>query len=209
MMKRYSWALIVVAALVLTACGSTSGMKRSSSSESAASSASTDGTQAPAISSDFSRFDRVLVRDFANATTITTKNAAKREVQTSQAVAAGKRFADRIAEGLQSGSAFTEVVREGEPTATTLVIEGNVTKYKAGNRAMRMLIGFGAGSANFDARVRFTDGATGDELSYITVDQNSWFLGGLFAAVQTVDDFVDGAATKVAEETVRAKTGQK
>lgn len=201
MKKSIRWTLLLITSLVLVACGSTSGMKRSGTKDTAAEPA------AAAISGDFTRYDSVIVRDFANATEIKTKNAAKREVAEAQAVAAGKRFADKIAEGLKAGGSFASVAREGEPTPTTLVIEGNVTKYKAGNRALRLMIGFGAGSANFDARVSFVDGASGSEISFITVDKNSWFLGGILAAVQTVDDFIDGAATKVAEETVRAKKG--
>jgi hypothetical protein len=187
-------------ALTLVACGSTSKMKSTPASGS--------GEQKAAIAADFSRFSKVIVRDFENAVESKTKDAAKREVQMSQATAAGKRFADLIAEGLKGNPAFSSVAREGEPDAQTLVIGGQVTKYKKGNRALRLVVGFGAGSANFDARVSFVDGASGSELSHVVVDKNSWFLGGIMAAAQTVDDFVEGAATKVAEETIRAKSGQ-
>jgi hypothetical protein len=201
--------LITAAALVLAACGSTSGMKRADSDVAPAKTQSS-GKDKAAISADFSSYSRVVVRDFANWTKIKGKDEAKRSVQEAQAIAVGKRFADKIAEGLGAGTAFESVTRnDAEVGAGTLVIQGEVTKYKAGNRALRMVIGFGAGSANFDARVSFVDGATGKEVSFMTVDKNSWFLGGLLAAAQTVDDFVDGSATKVAEETLRAKTGAK
>lgn len=200
-MKLLFRTLLMVSALALVACGSTSKMKSASTAD------SPDDRRA--IASDFSRFNKVIVRDFENAVVIKTKDDAKREVEESQATAAGIRFADQIAEGLRGNPAFTSVERKGTADAETLVIQGQIIKYTRGNRALRLVIGFGAGSANFDARVAFVEGASNAELAFITVDQNSWFLGGLLAAAQTVDDFVDGAATKVAEETVRAKTGQK
>lgn len=198
--------IVLIAALVLglTACGTTSSLQRAPGSERESASLSADRAN---HAGDFSRYTEVLVRDFGNQTKISTRNAAKREVAEAQAITAGKRFADQIAAGLKSGGSFEQVLRDGEPGPQTLVIQGDVTKYKKGNAALRMMIGLGAGSSNFDARVAFVDGATGEELSFITVDKNSWFLGGAIAATQTADDFIDGAATKVAEETIRAKQG--
>lgn len=199
-MKHSSWLLVAASVLALSGCGSTSNMKRSAE----APPPSAEQGRAT-FAADFSRYRHVIVRDFANQTRIGTRNPAKRAVREGQAVAAGKRFADEIAEGLQASSGFDSVERQGTPGPDTLVIEGSVTKYKPGNRAMRLMVGFGAGSANFDARVAFVDGASGRELSFMKVDKNSWFLGGVLAAMQSVDDFIDGAAEKVAEQTVRAK----
>ncbi len=202
-MNKLVRVTLILTALLLAACGSTSKMKPSPSGESGRT------ADKAAISADFARFNKVIVRDFENAVVVTTKNAAKREVELSQATAAGRRFADQIAEGLKGNPAFASVERTGTPDAETLVISGKVTKYKRGNAALRLMVGFGAGSANFDARVAFIDGANNGEISTITVDKNSWFLGGILAATQTVDDFLDSAASKVAEETVRAKAGDK
>jgi hypothetical protein len=193
-------SVIGLFALVLTACGTTSGMKRSGA---------TDGDKAAekaAISADFQGFTRVSVQDFQAALSNPSKDSAKLSVQEGQATAAGKRFADQIAEGLTASKAFAEVVRN-DPKPGDLLIQGEVTKFKQGSRVARALIGFGAGSANFDATVRFVDGTDQRELSQMIVDKNSWFLGGLMAAAQDADDFLEGAAEKIAEETIKAKTG--
>ena len=61
-----------------------------------------------------------------------------------------------------------------------------------------MLVGFGAGSSYFDAIVELRDGGTGEIIGTIDVDKNSWGLGSLMAAGQTVERFMQGAAKKVA-----------
>ncbi len=201
MLKCLRAASLLLLILVLAACGSTSGMKRSGSGQAAPAAA-----QKAAISADFAGFTRVSVMDFTAELSSPPRNEAKRAVAVSQTAAAGKRFADKIADGLSASGAFSEVVRN-DARPGDLIIKGEVTRYQEGNRAARLMIGFGAGSANFDATVRFVNATTAEEISQITVDQNSWFLGGVLAAAQDVDDFIEGAAKKVAEETVKAKSG--
>jgi predicted small lipoprotein YifL len=202
MLKLFRQCFVVALLVTLTACGSTSGMKRSDAGK-----AEPVEAQKAAINADFAAFTRVNVMDFTVELASPPRDEAKRAVAVSQASAAGKRFADKIADGLSATGKFTEVVRN-DSRPGDLIIKGEVTRYEEGNRAARLLVGFGAGSANFDATVRFVNSTTAEEISQITVDQNSWFLGGLVAATQDVDDFIDGAASKVAEETVRAKSGQ-
>ncbi len=60
------------------------------------------------------------------------------------------------------------MLREGETpsdaAAPTLKITGSVVKYKAGSRAKRYMIGFGAGKSKLIAEVKFIDAATGNVL---------------------------------------------
>jgi hypothetical protein len=79
-----------------------------------------------------------------------------------------------IVSELQDIKKFKQVSRAGEtpadPTAPTLQLVGTVTKYKAGSRAKRYLIGFGAGKTKVVAHVKFIDKATGKVLLERDVD---------------------------------------
>jgi len=132
---------------------------------------------------------RVVVKDFANAypkgdAAITAGYAAK--------------FVDQIAAEIRRSKPGVSVTRNGAVSSSTLVVSGEVTRCEEGNAALRVMIGMGAGSCYFDARVRLTDG-TGKALSTVVVDKNSWGLGGLAAGSQTVDTFVSAGAKKTAE----------
>ena len=69
---------------------------------------------------------------------------------------------------------FKQVLGAGEtPTgeaAPTLKISGTVVKFKAGSRAKRYFIGFGAGKTKMIATVKFIDGESGNLLYEYTAD---------------------------------------
>ena len=85
---------------------------------------------------------------------------------------------------LQKIKKFTQVTAEGAPAAATTAtaspaaaadgptmrIVGVVTKYKAGSRAKRYFVGFGAGKTKVDVLVKFVDKATGEVLHEQNVD---------------------------------------
>jgi len=203
------WKKITVVGLTLAlaACGSTSGMKRSDDATATSQGEQSKSAQTAAIAADFAKYTRISVMDFKSELAKKSSNQAKQDVADGKAADAGKRFADKIATGLSQSGAFSEVARNDSKPGD-LVIQGEVTKYKEGNRAIRLVVGLGGmGSANFDAIVRFVDGDSGKELTQITVDKNTWFFGGLMAAAQDVEDFINSAAEKVAEETIKAKRG--
>ena len=79
-----------------------------------------------------------------------------------------------IVKELQNLKKFKQVYRASEtPTdaaAPTIQLVGTVTKYKAGSRAKRYLIGFGAGQTKVVAHVKFIDKATGNVLYERDVD---------------------------------------
>ncbi len=136
------------------------------------------------------RLTKVVVKDFANAyskgdSAITERYAAK--------------FADQVAAEIRRVKPGVSVTRNGAVSPATLVVSGEVTRCEEGTAALRALIGMGAGSSYFDARVRLADG-TGKALSTVVVDKNSWGLGGLAASTQTVDTFVAAGAQKTAEQ---------
>lgn len=132
-------------------------------------------------------YTKVLVKDF--------RNLAADSDQT-----AGAKFAGIIAGEIMRSHSSANVIRTGTPDASTLVIEGDITRYVEGNAALRLFIGMGAGSSYFDALVRVNDGGNGQNISTLKADKNSWGLGGSIAAGQTVETFMNAAAKKTAQE---------
>ncbi|MGB7923051.1 MAG: DUF4410 domain-containing protein [Pyrinomonadaceae bacterium] len=81
---------------------------------------------------------------------------------------------NEIVSELQGLKKFKQVTRTGEtladPSAPTLQLSGTVTKYKAGSRAKRYFVGFGAGKTKVVAHVKFIDKATGNVVFERDVD---------------------------------------
>jgi hypothetical protein len=82
---------------------------------------------------------------------------------------------------LQEVKQFKQVLREGEAAAEAqapaLRLVGTVTAFQAGNRALRYMIGFGAGKTKIVAHVKFVDRETGAVLFEKDVD-GKVILGG-------------------------------
>ena len=80
-----------------------------------------------------------------------------------------KSLAQSIVTELQKTKKFADVRQEGEttaatPTTPTVVVRGTITNFKAGSRAKRYLVGFGAGKSKVVAHVKYIDKATGNVL---------------------------------------------
>lgn len=188
MLKQKGTLILLMGYLFIQGCGTTSNLKPA---------AETEGL-------DFSVYERVVVLDFQDATDkskIKAKKLAKHEETLKMAV---RNFADRLAAEIRLTEAYSEVLRE-QTDEPAMVISGAITRYKAGNAAARLIVGFGAGSSYFDAEVEFSDGVTEAKLGSMTVDKNSWVLGGGLAAGQSVERFMDGAARKIAKQLAEAK----
>lgn len=83
---------------------------------------------------------------------------------------------------LQETKKFKEVLREGETPATadaaTLKLDGTVIHYDKGNRAMRYIVGFGAGKTKVVAHIKITDKSTGELIFEDDVD-GKVIMGGM------------------------------
>ena len=183
-------ALVVIPLLLLLqACGSTSGLKSADPS-----------VPIP----DLSAYDRVVVLDFVDQTdTSRIKKKDSLAAHRESVSVASATFAELLASEIRQTGAFAEVTRE--PTdQPAVMVSGSITRYAEGNAAARFLIGLGAGSSYFDAVIEFKD-HEGRPLGSIVTDQNSWVGGGVIAASQDVDNFMKGAAKKVAEELAKAR----
>ena len=186
--------LFAVSALTvsLAGCGTTSSL---------ASNPQTSGTI------DLKAYSRLLVTDFADEASDKATPELKPVVKI-KVEAAVKSFPDQIASTVTAAGAFNEVSRAAAlsaPDAATLVVRGAITQWTDGSPTKRLLIGFGAGSARFDARIQLLDGGSGDVLGTWIVDKNSWALGGAIAATQTPETFMPGAARNIGDELSKRK----
>ncbi|HEX8118486.1 MAG TPA: DUF4410 domain-containing protein [Pyrinomonadaceae bacterium] len=87
-----------------------------------------------------------------------------------------KGLTDAVVKELQDIKKFKQVSLEGAAPAAdaaqapTLKVSSTVTKFKAGSRAKRYMIGFGAGKSKVIAHVRFIDRETGAVLYEFDAD---------------------------------------
>ena len=174
---------IVAATAVLVACGTTSSL------------------EAPKerASIDLTPYTILLVEDFKDDATSKMEPEEKPLLEP-RVAAATRMFPDQIASVVKAGGGFDDVLRSGSPEAQTLVMRGSITQYDPGNAALQLMVGFGAGNANFDAVLELVDGGTGAVLGTWKVDKNSWALGGVLAATQTPEGFMQEAAKKIGTE---------
>jgi hypothetical protein len=171
----------------LAACGTTSSLS--------------SGPQA-AGNIDLTGYSRLLVTDFVDEASPRASPETQQTVKT-KVEAARMNFPDQIAATVKTDGGFGDVSRAealARPDAATLVMRGAITQWDEGSTAMRLLIGFGAGSARLDARIELLDGGSGEVLGTWIVDKNSWALGGAVAAAQSPETFLPGAARGIGEE---------
>jgi hypothetical protein len=168
--------------MLLSACGTTSNLRNTDNS---------------AHLPDFTSYNTVVINDFTNGVTKKKDDA--------QIISEGKKFADIIATSIKKEKVFNNVERNSTSASHALLIDGEITEYEQGNSALRFMVGFGAGSSHFDAKVYFKDNVTKNILGNIDVDKQSWALGGALAATQDVKSHMESSASKIANEIAKAK----
>ncbi len=155
---------------------------------------------------DLSGYSIVVVLDFEDSTSLKSKKAKRIRRHQEDMEIAKKLLADQIAVEIRTAELFDEVTRD-PTTEDALVISGAITRYQKGDAAARLMIGLGAGSSYFDAKVQLRDNKTGSEIGSMKLDKQSWALGGSIAATQSVEGFMKGAARKLTKELSRIREG--
>lgn len=168
---------VILNLLLVTACGSVSGLNQNKNAN---------------VKLKVSDYKKVIVNDF--------KDSASSSKNDPVILSSGKTFADMVASKIESTKLFDSVVRNEKSTDKALLIDGNITKLTEGNSTLRLLVGMGAGSSHFDAKVLFKDNSTKNELADINVDKMSWALGGSIASSQDVNSLMEASSEAVAEE---------
>jgi len=160
---------------------------------------------------DLRDYQTIVITDFTDAVEGKMPDAAEEAQYRSDVQAAGKLFADILAEKVRRSEGFTAVTRaptvpaapEDLLVAGNLLVTGKLTRFKASNLAGRY-IGFGAGS-KLGALIEFRDAADSRLLGTVEVSLGSENIPGAINAIQTVERFMDGGAIRVSDELLIAK----
>lgn len=191
MLLRLKSILLLVACLTLVACGTTSGLIPSNATST--------------VALEANRYSNIVVQDFVDRTH-TKKNKPQSKRRKKIMSLATQRFADKVALELEKTGSFDQVVRQPVDNYSSsaneeyLLVRGEITRYTKGNTFLRVIIGYGIGSAFLDADVTLYDANTNEQIGKFHVDRNSWLLGGIVAIAQSADFFIHRAAIKIAQE---------
>src|SRR5262245_12190923 len=207
------WRLLASSSLFLliSACGTTSGLETPASTAPADGQAETKA--APKQPAFVPLYDYVLVGTFVDHASEKMKFKGKtpkeiednRSAYQSDLETSAVHFADMLVAEISKTNLYQTVQRGAEQKERTLLIDGDITRFDRGDSMARLWIGFGAGSAYFDAVIRARDAVSGKVLGEVVADRNSWALGGGIAAGQSVETFMTDAAKKVASELQKAR----
>lgn len=112
---------------------------------------------------------------------------------------------EELVSQLKETKKFAQILHEGETPSESngprLRLVGNVTEYQAGNRAVRYMVGFGAGKTKIVAHIKFVDVDAGTVLFEQDVD-GKVILGGAVKSESI------GAARGLAKEVAKVAVRQ-
>ncbi|HRQ65370.1 MAG TPA: DUF4410 domain-containing protein [Xanthomonadaceae bacterium] len=190
---------LLVLAVMLAACGTATPVQRTSET----------------ADEKLRAYTRAVVIPLADATRVEVDEAVEDEQEIDETdleayrrevAVAGRAFADALAEELRQRREFREVVVDEVAQPGDLVIGGEVTMLVTGNVALRWAIGIlGAGRSGFQATVRLSDAASGEELGTLQAEARSSRIGGTLAAFQSAEVLARDAAVRAAVEVGRAR----
>lgn len=175
-------AALVSTAFLLAACGTSSWLQAPDKSK--------------AI--ELARFNRLLIEDFTDEATAKAKSEVQPMLKRRLKIAV-MQFPDEIALATKSAGGFDEVIRSGEPDATTLILRGAITEFDEGSESLRWRVGFAAGNVHFHARLQLVDGGTSETVGTWNVRRNSWGPGDP-KLPPTTERFLQEAAAKIGAE---------
>ncbi len=87
-------------------------------------------------------------------------------------------FSESLDMELKSRKLFKNILKNEAPKGKTLILEGAITEFNAGSRALKFFIGFGAGKAYLKVKGRLIDAETGKELA-VFEDRETGFKGAM------------------------------
>lgn len=76
-----------------------------------------------------------------------------------------KTISESITMELKMKKMFKNIEHNGDATGNAVILEGAITEFNAGSRALKFFVGFGAGKAYLKAKGRLIDARTGRELA--------------------------------------------
>jgi len=124
-------------------------------------------------------YDTLLIRDFtAEGAEYSNVNDEEKAGITKMIPMLMNNIADSLTSELKSKGIFKSVLRNNAPDGKVIILEGRFSEFNAGNRALKMFVGFGAGKAYLKFKGRFIDGTTGQELALFE-DRETGYLGSM------------------------------
>lgn len=148
-------------------------------------------------SQKLSIYDTLVIRDF------TTDGAEYSRVDEEEKVKIeamkpllAKTISESLAMQVKAKKLFKNVVINGDPKGPAVVLEGAITEFNAGSRALKFFVGFGAGKAYLLAKGRLVDAQTGRELATF-VDRETGYRGAV--GMESYEDLFPHQAKSLGE----------
>ena len=117
-------------------------------------------------SQKLSAYDTIIIRDFttegATYERVDDEERAKIDVMKPMLV---RNISDSLEMELKLKKLFKSIQRNGDAKGKALVLEGSISEFNAGSRALKFFVGFGAGMAYLKVKGRLIDAQTGKELA--------------------------------------------
>lgn len=124
-----------------------------------------------------SGYDTLIIRDLktdgAEYSNIDEEESPKVEAMKPLLV---RTFSESLEMELKSRKLFKKIEKNTEPSGNAVILEGSITEFNAGNRAVRFFVGFGAGKTYLKMKGRLIDARTGQELATF-VDRETGYKG--------------------------------
>jgi hypothetical protein len=150
---------------------------------------------------DLAPYSTLIIEDF----TLTDPKADERKHRL-QVQTAPSRIADKV-EGQLGDEVFAEVLRgeKSELAEGTVVLRGEITRYKPGSRVARSAM-IGTSNSYLDFAMHLIDAATGEELATFSGDR-TWFWGGMAGESVGIEEMEESLAFELAVYLTECKTG--
>jgi curli biogenesis system outer membrane secretion channel CsgG len=97
---------------------------------------------------------------------------------------------------LKAKKLFKNIKKNGEVTGKAVILEGQISEFNAGSRALKFFVGFGAGKAYLKFKGRLVDAATGKELATFE-DRETGYRGAV--SLESYEDLFPHQAKSIGQ----------
>lgn len=144
-----------------------------------------------------SSYDNIVIKDFttdgAEYSRVDDEEKTKIDAMKPLLVST---IAESLAMQLKERKLFKQVARNQDLPGKTVVLEGAITEFNAGSRALKFFVGFGAGKAYLKVKGRLIDGQTGKELATFE-DRETGYRGAM--GMESYEDLFPHQAKSLGE----------
>lgn len=124
-----------------------------------------------------SGYDTLIINDIkADGAELTNVDAEEKPKIEAMKPLLVRTFSESLEMELKTRKLFKNILKNVKPTDKAVILEGEITEFNAGNRALRFWVGFGAGKTYLKMKGRLVDAQTGAELATF-VDRETGYKG--------------------------------